>query len=174
MLPDHILTEDSNSGYQFFCKIAESRKIQCSFANGNSNLLSAVKTMENKTVLVISDGAAFGPYMEMMSDYQRQSQNRILLYVPESFEWIILSSGLIPDSEIEKILAAPYDYIDSSQFFSWENYFTALLVEKTKDSYLRYSKSVLNDAYLQEHKKLAILSVLPDVISEFFKGPGRK
>lgn len=79
-----------------------------------------------------------------------------------------------PDSEIEKILAAPYDYIDSSQFFSWENYFTALLVEKTKDSYLRYSKSVLNDAYLQEHEKLAILSVLPDVISEFFKGPGRK
>ena len=115
-----------------------------------------------------------GPYLEMMSDYQRQSQNRILLYVPESFEWIILSSGLIPDSEIEKILAAPYDYIDSSQFFSWDNYFTALLVEKTKDSYLRYSKPVLNDAYLQEHEKLAILSVLPDVISEFFKGPGRK
>lgn len=60
VLPDHILTEDSNSGYQFFCKIAESRKIQCSSANGNSNLLSAVKTMENKTVLVIADGAAFG------------------------------------------------------------------------------------------------------------------
>ena len=83
------------------------------------------------------------------------------MYVPESFEWLILSSGVVADSEISKILEAPYDYIESSQYFSWERFFTALLVEKTSHTYLQYNKSVLNKAYLQEHEKELISAVLP-------------
>ena len=112
-------------------------------------------------MLVIADGAAFGPYMEMLTDYQLKSGNSLTLYVPESFEWLILSSGVVPDSEISKILEAPFDYIESSQYFSWERFFTALLVEKTNNTYLQYNKSVLNRSYLQEHEKQMILAVLP-------------
>lgn len=110
---------------------------------------------------VIADGAAFGPFMEMLTDYQLKYGNSLTLYVPESFEWLILSSGVVPDSEISKILEAPYDYIESSQYFSWERFFTALLVEKTSHTYLQYNKSVLNKAYLQEHEKELISAVLP-------------
>ncbi len=112
-------------------------------------------------MLVIADGAAFGPIMEMLTDYQLKYGNSLTLYVPESIEWLILSSGVVPDSEISKILEAPYDYIESSQYFSWERFFTALLVEKTSHTYLQYNKSVLNKAYLQEHEKELISAVLP-------------
>ena len=70
--------------------------------------------------------------------------------MPESFEWLILSCGIIQDSDINKILAEPSEYIESSYFFSWERFFTHLLVEKTADSYLTYSKKELNDAYRQD------------------------
>ena len=33
--------------------------------------------------------------------------SNIKLYIPESFEWIILSSGLLEDKEIKEILEKP-------------------------------------------------------------------
>ena len=41
-------------------------------------------------------------------------------------------------------IESPSDYIESSDYFSRERFFTALLVEKTRGSYLQYSKSRLN------------------------------
>lgn len=55
-----------------------------------------------------------------------------MLYLPESFEWLILSSRILNDSEIDKILEVPSDYIDSEKYFSWERFFTELLIEKSK------------------------------------------
>ena len=60
--------------------------------------------------------------------------------MPESFEWIVLASHLIDGKRIEAILEQPEDYIDSKEFFSWERFFTRLLVNETMDSYLQYSK----------------------------------
>ena len=48
--------------------------------------------------------------------------------------------------------------MESQQYFSWERYFTAVLMQKTVDSYLKYTKSKLNPVYLQEHEKKAVLS----------------
>lgn len=62
---------------------------------------------------------------------------------------MVLKSGVIQDSEISAILAAPYDYLESSEYFSWERYFTALIVKKTKGTYLQYNKRVLNRVYAQ-------------------------
>ena len=44
---------------------------------------------------------------------------------------------------------------------SWERFFTALLVEKTKDSYLKYEKTKLNEAYKNERIVEKILSEMP-------------
>ena len=66
------------------------------------------------------------------------------------------------------ILENPEDYIDSKLYFSWERYFTKILVEKTKDSYLKYSKSKLNETYLHEKSKRMILESLEGI--EFEEG----
>ena len=109
---------------------------------------------------MIADGAAFGAYMEMVSEYLGRKQ--LCLYVPESFEWLILGSGLIrDDKELRQIMADPASYIESSRYFSWERYFTALLVEKTKGTWLAYHKGKLNPVYSQEHKSREILKNTP-------------
>lgn len=85
------------------------------------------------------------------------------VYLPESFEWLILRSGLLEDSEISKILESPEKYVDSLHYFSWERFFTDLLMQRTSNSYLSYTKSKLNPVYLQEQEKTAILSVIPKI-----------
>lgn len=37
---------------------------------------------------------------------------KITLYLPESFEWLVLRAGIVTDSEIKNILADPSAYID--------------------------------------------------------------
>lgn len=64
---------------------------------------------------------------------------------------LILISDVIKDSEVKEILNDPSDYIESSQYMSWERYFTELLTSKTEGTYLKYSKRMLNQAYLQEN-----------------------
>ena len=81
--------------------------------------------------------------------------------MPESFEWVILRSGLV--AGVGKILDSPSDYIQSEKYFSWEQFFTALLIEKTQDTYLAYKKSRLNLCYLRERETGQLLSVLPPI-----------
>ena len=88
------------------------------------------------------------------------------LYLPESFEWLLLKSGILKKGEIARILAEPSDYIESREYFSWERFFTALLVEKSQDTYLKYSKGELNPAYLRETVKSQILSQMDRIIFE--------
>ena len=44
--------------------------------------------------------------------------------------------------------------------FSWERFFTAFLIQKTRDSYLRYAKEELNSSYLNEKISERILDVI--------------
>ena len=78
---------------------------------------------------MIADGAAIGPEMDK---YTLKKKN-IHLYFPESFEWLILSSGLIQGKDIQSILENPENYLDSREYFSWERFFTSVLTERTKD-----------------------------------------
>ena len=59
-----------------------------------------------------------------------------------------------------EMLKHPEDYIESREFFSWERYFTALIIQCTKGGYLKYSKRQLNPAYLQEKIGSRILAVM--------------
>lgn len=60
-------------------------------------------------------------------------------------------------------LQTPSDYIDGKDYFSWERYFTALLTEKTAGTYLNYTKKTLNEAYLKDGVKNAILDQMAKV-----------
>ncbi len=160
--PEKILTEDSNSGYQFFDAVCTEHQMQCDSANGKSNVFSYLKVHKDEKILVIADGAAFGPEMDRVLQLVHTRKN-LMLYLPESFEWLILSSGILKDAEITQILQIPADYIDSKEYFSWERYFTKLLIEKTAGTYLNYTKKTLNEGYLNDGIKNAILSQMSKV-----------
>ena len=160
--PEKILTEDSNSVYQFFDAVCTEHQMQCDTANGKSNVFSYLKVHKDEKILVIADGAAFGPEMNRVLQLV-QTRKNLALYLPESFEWLILSSGILKDAETTQILQTPSGYIDSKEYFSWERYFTALLTEKTAGTYLNYTKKTLNEAYLRDGVKNAILGQMQKV-----------
>ena len=113
----------------------------------------------------IADGAAFGAEMEKMTRLLA-GHGGLALYLPESFEWLLLRSGILEDDEVKKILAAPGAYIDSQEYFSWERFFTAVLVRKADHTYLKYTKKTLNTAYLTEKLRSKILKTIQQVIFE--------
>lgn len=89
-----------------------------------------------------------------------KTDSNVALYLPESFGWLILKSGLIEEGSIADMLKHPEDYIESKDYFSWERYFTALLIQNTQGSYMKYAKQQLNHVYLQEKVSDKILSVM--------------
>ena len=157
--PDIFLTEDSNSGFQFFSAISDPNHNTCVHANGKSNLYRKLSELQG-TIIVIADGAAIGSEMNLLSEYVHQN-NDVHLFLPESFEWLILRSGVIDGQHVQEILDAPEDYIESQTYFSWEQFFTALLINETKDSYLHYQKKRLNPAYLHAKNCSAITDLIP-------------
>ncbi|MGM9519898.1 MAG: translation initiation factor 2, partial [Phascolarctobacterium sp.] len=124
-----------------------------------SNIFKILQQHRKEKVLVVADGAAFGCEMEKIMQLMRLGR-RIILYLPESFEWLVLKSGVIEDGEIKAILDDPSSFIDSKIFFSWERFFTNLLIQKSKDTYLHYNKKSLNKAYLQEKVKDKIMGLV--------------
>ncbi len=76
---------------------------------------------------------------------------------------MILKSGQIDGKAVQDILEHPENFIESQKYFSWERFFTALLVQYTQNSYLKYNKSKLNEAYLQGRMKKAVLDVMEGV-----------
>lgn len=162
VMPEKIVTEDSNSGFEFFKAVGEENGISCESAGGKSNIFRLIEQTGKESVCVIADGAAIGPEMDRLYQCALSKEN-IYLYFPESFEWLILSSGLIQGKEIRTILAHPENFLDSREYFSWDRFFTALLVEYTKDSHLRYSKAKLNQAYLHERNRKLILESIQGI-----------
>ena len=123
---------------------------------------------DSDNTLVIADGAAFGSQMKKISELMMLKKN-VVLFLPESFEYILLQADLFKDSEISKILNSPSEYIDGCKYFSWEQFFTSLLVTKTENTFLKYSKKKLNPNYLADNIKRKILeSKAFSAIKRFF------
>ena len=89
-------------------------------------------------------------------------QKNFYLYLPESFEWLILKSGVIKGNDIIEMTEQPYNYVESSKYASWEQFFCALLIEKTKDTYLAYTKNELNPVYLRDSIVVDILKQIKE------------
>lgn len=149
--PTNVIVEDSNSGFEFYQALCRKSGIECVSANGKANVFSALRGCGGERPLVIADGAAFGPEMELV--YELAERKGAGLFLPESFEWLVLSSGVIKDSEVPEVLAHPADFIKSRDNFSWEVFFTKELIQKTADiRHLKYSKTKLNPGYLGERE----------------------
>ena len=145
---------------EFFRTVCMENGISCISAGGKGNILQTAKQARaEEEVLLIADGAAFGPEMDRVMKFIQGHKN-MRLYLPESFEWIVLSANPLKDSEIECILETPSEYIESQDYFSWERFFTKLLTEKTHGTYLQYSKNRINPSYLQKAVKEQILKIM--------------
>lgn len=159
-----VITEDSHSGYQFFSRLFSSSHVIS--ANGNSNILRTVAELPLKDTLVIADGAAFGALMEdCLESFESKTCQRIALWLPESFEYLILKSGLVPLEGLGQILESTSNYVESQRFESWERFFCQLLITATEDTQHPYSKEMLHPYYLTDKNLNAIAAQLPDPIN---------
>ena len=159
--PQFVITEDSNSRYDFFNELSNQKKIKCISSYGKSNIIKSLQDSESidGTRLVIVDGAAFGSEMRDISEYLDTVRN-VVLYAPESFEWILLSSNTIPNVNVAAILQQPEKYIDSKEYASWEKFFTTVLTSKTQnDPVWAYSKKKLPKAYLSSKVMSAVKKI---------------
>lgn len=89
---EKLLTEDANSGYQLFTKIGEKYGIVCISAAGKDNIKQKIFPMKSEKVLVIADGAAFGPQMNDIYRLMQEDSTKFSLYLPESLEWLLLKA----------------------------------------------------------------------------------
>ncbi len=162
---ENVLTEDSNSGFEFCKKVFSEGSVLS--ANGNSNISRLMSETEKGDLLIIADGAAFGAYMEDCISVLNETENtRISLWLPESFEYLILKSGVVSSPNLEAILEATSEYVESSQYISWERFFTDLLINITKDTMYPYSKHHLVPYYLSEGNINKITAQFPDAIRD--------
>ena len=155
-----VLTEDSGAGHQFFKTYVEGTDIKCETAAGNSSIYKWLDQHKTDKVVVVADGAAFGAEMDRVMKFQSQYPDNIRVCLPESFEWMILNSGLIKGDDIDEVMADPSDHVDSSKYFSWEQFFFHYLVQSTENTPFRYSKRKINEIYLVKNNSARIIAAI--------------
>lgn len=168
--PQVVIVEDSNAGYEFFAALCKKSGIECISAHGKGNVLSRLRECAAERILVVADGAAFGPQMHAVLDLARRKGAG--LFLPESFEWLILRSGVVRDADVQKVLADPASYVESKAYFSWERFFNALLANKTMGTYLHYDKTQLNPAFLEGRERRLVESQLEQTGIPLSSGEG--
>jgi len=160
--PDKVIVEDSNSGFEFFEHCSKNKNYSVVSASGKSTIFSLAKKEKEQLTLIIADGAAFGSEIDRIIKLQSVNKN-IKLFLPESFEWLILSANILKDNNVKTIVDNPSEYIESKEYMSWERFFTQLLIDVSKGTYLQYSKNHINESYLSESILNKILQVIKKI-----------
>lgn len=123
--------------------------------------------LDNKDVLVIADGAAFGALIEnCVAYFETQFNRRISLWLPESFEYLILKSGVIKYENLDDILENTSKYVECEKYVSWERFFTDMLIDATRNKREKYLKDTLNEYYLEDAIAKKIIVQMPKDIQE--------
>lgn len=105
---DIVIVEDSRSGLQFFKKATEDHDLECISSNGKSGIVKLLEQHKGKRILVIADAAALGSEIKELMYLRSVSNNKIDLFLPESFEWLILRSAIFDRNDnVQEILADP-------------------------------------------------------------------
>ena len=161
---DLVIVEDSKAGFQFFTKATGEWNVICETANGKSNILPMLNKREENRILVIADAAALGSEIQGLMRYKALSKKKIDFFLPESFEWLILKSSIFNGNEnVKTVLENPVDYIESKEYFSWERFFTYLLVTESQNrEKLKYpkGKGKLPSGYLTDANIVSILNAM--------------
>ena len=157
--PEVVITEDSNAGYEYFDTLYHGL---CISAHGKNNVYDTIRNVQGKTVLAIVDGAAYGSEIGKVLRYLEGGNAKCTLYAPESFEYLILSSGLV---DVPKsILQETYLYADSKAYMSWEEYYSSYLAYITRNTVYLYSKLRLAEVYKTKGAVAKISEIMPEAI----------
>ena len=105
--PEVVITEDSNSGYQFFNSVCRQQQLKCETMNGKSNVFHYLNMHKNERILVIADGAAFGSEIDRVMQLIG-GKDQVVLYLPESFEWLILKAKVVKSKWADQVLEKPW------------------------------------------------------------------
>ena len=147
-----LVTEDSESGFQFYSNY---KNFEVTSSNGNSNINNMIKNNQ----IIIIDSIAFGPYIKQLLDLIYNKN--IFVVSPKSFEWLILTSDIfrINDIDLDK------NYKLSKYSKNKEKYYEIYLKEESNKINIRYSKSKLNEKFLEEKQ----FNKINDRIYKLFK-----
>lgn len=141
-----MLVEDSHSGLQFFQHRFSKNGPRCESSNGNAGIYGWLMNHSEERVFVLADGAAFGAEAQRVLDLQQERRGAMVVCLPESFEWLLLSSGVVHG--VQDVVDDSGKCIESSEHFSWEQFFTQFLREVTRGTPFEYSKERIASAYL--------------------------
>lgn len=167
--PDLIVTEGICSDNCFFF----SGCIQCTTMGGRDNASDWVdKYKGTGVVALVVDGAAFGCEMQnVLSSINDNKTAEFILFLPESFEYLLLKAGAI-DVDPE-LLESTYDYCDDSYFLqkygkvhkenkpiiSWERFYAELLMDEAELVDIEIRKRTGKGAHTHSYKKGSKLRV---------------
>lgn len=159
-----VLTEDSKSGRSVFKRVSTVTVRDVNGEpEGKTSLYSKAKSLldDSQYCLVIADGAAIGSEFLKLLQLSKERPCEITFWLPESFEWLLLKSGIVWRRGVQQILDNPSKFIDSKEFVSWERFFTWMVTEIMKNTNHPYSKSQLNEWYLSEDNIRKLKKVIP-------------
>lgn len=133
---DLVVSEDSGSGNDLLNKVING----VVSAKGKDRVYYLLEQSKFSHALVFVDGAAFGNcLMRLVSKFG----DRISIKAPESIEYILLSTSLFK-RYLGMELVETYNYCDTKDFVSWEQYYTYLLKHLVSSNYAyTYNKSKL-------------------------------
>lgn len=94
--------------------------------------------------------------------YLTITQKDCVIYAPESFEYLLLKSGIIYTPS--EICDQTYKYADTKNYLSWEEYYTSYLIKITRGSIYQYSKSNLKETYKTEGSLKKVINIMPEEI----------
>ncbi|MCD8131490.1 MAG: translation initiation factor 2 [Lachnospiraceae bacterium] len=167
---DKVVTEDADAGYEFYTALSKDKGLVCETAAGNSNVIACMRNNADQNVLYIADGAAFGTFMDDCMLYMDfYTKGKCILWLPESFEYMILKSGILEMPDISGMLEKTYDYADSEKFVTWEKFYTDLLIQRTRNTVKEYSKRKLSDYYKGHHTVQLIMQMMPSEVQNIFR-----
>lgn len=113
--PDVLITEDSNSGYDFFNACFKNKCISARGKGSIEGILRQVLNQNVNHVYLVVDGAAFGSEIATIVDLVLSYKSRdIVVYAPESFEYLLLMCCNVNSDK--SVLFETYNYC-CPQFF---------------------------------------------------------
>lgn len=155
-----LLCEDSKSGFQFFERHFADSELTCASAMTNSAILGWLDQHLDDRVFVVADGAAFGCYADRVLKLQDIHRDAVTVCLPESFEWLLLSSGVISGIDAKAVLQEPEAFADSEKFKSWEDFFYKYLRDKTGNSVFRYDKDCIPEAFCRGSNSAKVMALI--------------
>ena len=149
VLPTKMFTEDSKVGYSFFKNTLPNTEVVKLGGTGEITKFGKyIKKYvgEGDIAYLVADGCAFGFLMPYFMEERRVAEKygyKIRLFLPASFEYMLLSCGIVPNVSIDRLINA-YSYSRIEKYMSLEKYYEDYLSEVTSGKLSKNSKALEN------------------------------